>query len=129
MGPGSKALESQAGKYERNGEGVGDVSALTRGYVWVRIELTRLTEAVRQYWKRILVGAFIGWIVAVVGGAFVLVGLEKEGLLSKSTSDDAGIVIVLYCVGIGALNAYVFRPARERSRASSSGARRRSGSQ
>jgi uncharacterized YccA/Bax inhibitor family protein len=105
------------------------MSALTRGYVWVRIELTRLTDAVRQYWKRILVGAFIGWIVAVVGGAFVLVGLEKEGLLSQSTSDDAGIVIVLYCVGIGALNAYVFRPARERSRAPSSEARRRSGPQ
>ena len=105
------------------------MSALTRVYVWVRIELTRLTDAVRQYWKRILVGAFIGWIVAVVGGAFALVGLEKEGLLSQSTSDEAGIVIVLYCVGIGALNAYVFRPARERSRAPSSEARRRSGSQ
>lgn len=91
------------------------MSAWTRAYVWARIEVTRFAEAVRQYWKRILIGAFIGWIIAVVVGAFVLVGLETEGLLSQSTSDEAAIVIVLYGVGIGALNAYALRPARARA--------------
>lgn len=93
------------------------MSAWTRGYVWGRIELTRLADAVRDQWKRILVGAFIGWIIAVVIGAFVLAGLEAEGLLSRATSDEAAIVIVLYGVGIGALNAYALRPARARSAA------------
>ena len=81
-------------------------------YVWSGIELRRLAEAMREHWKRILVGAFIGWLVAVVGGAVMLAGLEAEGLLSRATSDEFGIVIVLYGVGIGALNAYTFRPAR-----------------
>jgi len=90
------------------------VSAWTRTYVWARIELTRLTEAIRGQWKRILIGAFIGWLVAVVCGAVALAGLEAEGLLSRTTSDELGIVIVLYGVGIGALNAYALRPAAQR---------------
>ncbi len=104
------------------------MSAWTRVYVWARIEWSRFADAVKDQWKRILVGAFIGWIVAVVVGAFVLAGLETEGLLSRATSDEAGIVIVLYGVGIGALNAYALRPARERARrAPSAGARTRQG--
>ena len=81
-------------------------------YVWSGIELRRLVDAMREHWKRILVGAFIGWLVAVVGGAVMLAGLEAEGFLSRATSDEFGIVIVLYGVGIGALNAYTFRPTR-----------------
>jgi hypothetical protein len=103
------------GNHSATNEGVGDVSAWTRTYVSARIELTRFAEAVKDQWKRILIGAFIGWIIAVVVGAFVLVGLETEGLLSHATSDDAAIVIVLYGVGIGALNAYALRPARARA--------------
>lgn len=87
------------------------MSAWTRTYVWARIELTHLTAAVREHWKRIFVGAFVGWVIAVVGGAFLLAGLEVKGLVSSTTSDELGIVIVLYGVGIGALNAYTFRPA------------------
>ena len=45
-------------------------------------------------------------------GAVMLAELEAEGFLSRATSDEFGIVIVLYGVGIGALNAYTFRPAR-----------------
>lgn len=73
----------------------------------------RLRSAVRQHWKRILVGAAIGWVFAVVGGAFALASLEFHHVISPSTSDEVGIVLVLYGVGIGALNAYALRPARE----------------
>jgi hypothetical protein len=80
--------------------------------VWARIELSRLTEAIRGQWKRILVGALVGWVFAVVGGAFALASLEVHGVVSRTTSDELGIVIVLYGTGIGALNAYALRPAR-----------------
>jgi hypothetical protein len=92
------------------------MSAWTRMYVLARIELARFAEALRGHWKRVLVGAFVGWVIAVVVGAFALAGLETEGLLSRATSDELGIVIVIYGVGIGALNAYTFRP-REAERA------------
>jgi hypothetical protein len=61
------------------------------------------------HWRRILAGAFFGWLFAVIGGAFALASLEFHGLISTATSDELGIVIVLYGVGIGALNAYTFR--------------------
>jgi hypothetical protein len=69
---------------------------------------------VRQHWKRILVGAFVGWIFAVIGGAFALAWLEFQQVITRSTSDELGIVLVLYGVGLGALNAYALRPAAER---------------
>jgi hypothetical protein len=89
------------------------VSAWTRTYVWARIELARLVDAVRGHWKRILLGALVGWVFAVVGGAFALASLEFYGFVSRATSDELGIVIVLYGVGIGGLNAYTFRPVRQ----------------
>jgi hypothetical protein len=78
--------------------------------VWTRVELNALVEAVQRQWKRILVGAIVGWIFAVVGGAFALASLEFHGLVSQTTSDELGIVIVLFATGLGALNAYALRP-------------------
>ncbi len=83
-------------------------------WVWTLLASERLRSAMRQHWKRVLMGAFVGWIFAVIGGAFALASLEFHGLVSTTTSDELGIVIVLYGVGIGALNAYNFRPAAER---------------
>lgn len=88
------------------------MSALTRTYVWGRIESARFVDALRGHWKRILLGAVVGWLFAVVGGAFALASLEFHHVVSTATSDELGIVIALYGVGIGALNAYTFRPAR-----------------
>jgi hypothetical protein len=34
-----------------------------------------------------LVIALVGWVVAVVGGAVILVTLEYQGVVSRSTSD------------------------------------------
>ena len=90
---------------------------MPRWYAWWLWPLTafaRFRGALRAHWKRVLLGAFVGWVFAVVGGAFALASLEFHGLVSRTTSDELGIVIVLYGVGVGALNAYVFRPAVQR---------------
>jgi hypothetical protein len=80
-------------------------------WLWPLLAMERLQTAVRQYWKRILVGALVGWLFAVVGGAFALALLEVHHLITPATSDDLGIVLVLYGLGLGALNAYALRPA------------------
>jgi hypothetical protein len=83
-------------------------------WLWSLLAMARLRGAVRDYWKRILVGALVGWLFAVVGGAFALASLEFHHLISPATSDELGIVLVLYGVGLGALNAYALRPAAQR---------------
>jgi uncharacterized YccA/Bax inhibitor family protein len=83
-------------------------------WLWPILAADRLRSAVREHWKRILVGAFVGWVFAVIGGAFALASLEVHQVITRTTSDDLGIVLVLYCVGLGALNAYAFRPATDR---------------
>jgi hypothetical protein len=80
--------------------------------LWPLLASGRLREGVRQHWKRVLVGAFIGWLCAVVGGAVALAALELNHVITRTTSDDLGVVLVLYGVGLGALNAYTFRPRR-----------------
>lgn len=82
-------------------------------WLWPLLASHRLLSAAREHWKRVLAGAFVGWLFAVVGGAFALASLEFHGLVSGTTSDEFGIVIVLYGVGIGALNAYAFRPVEQ----------------
>lgn len=79
--------------------------------LWVFVALGRLRAAVRTSWRRILAGAFVGWLIAVVGGAFALASLEFHGVVSRTTSDDLGIIVVLYGAGAGALFAYAIRPA------------------
>jgi hypothetical protein len=86
-------------------------------WLWPVGAFIRLRGAVRTHWKRILVGAFVGWLFAVVGGAFALASLEFHHLISPDTSDGLGVIVVLYFVGLGALNAYVFRPVDDRPRA------------
>ena len=93
------------------------MDVLVRVGVWSRVESGRLACAVRAHWRRILIGAFAGWLVAVVVGAASLAALEVYGLVSRQTSDEFGIVVVLYGVGLGALNAYAFRPAARRAQA------------
>ena len=80
-------------------------------WLWPVGALVRLRGAVRTHWRRILAGAFVGWIFAVIGGAFGLASLEFHHLISRSTSDGLGVILALYGVGMGALFAYAVRPA------------------
>lgn len=84
-------------------------------WLWPFIAMQRFRRAVAQYWRRILVGAFVGWSFAVVGGAFALASLEFWGFISRGLSDDLGIATVLAGVGLGALIAYADRPAQRPS--------------
>jgi hypothetical protein len=87
------------------------VAKVYEASLWVYVALGRFRDAVRTSWRRILAGAFLGWLFAVVGGAFALASLEFHGIVSQTTSDDLGIIFVLYGVGAGALFAYAIRPA------------------
>jgi hypothetical protein len=90
------------------------VAKLYEVSLWAYVALGRLRGAVRTSWRRIIAGAVMGWLIAVVGGAFALASLEFHGVVTRTTSDDLGIIIVLYGVGAGALFAYAIRPARVR---------------
>lgn len=79
-------------------------------WLWPIGAFVRFRGATRAHWKRILAGAFMGWVFAVVGGAFALASLEFHGVVSRATSDELGIVVVLYGAGAGALFAYAIRP-------------------
>jgi hypothetical protein len=83
-------------------------------WLWALLAMIRLRSAMRQHWRRIVLGAVVGWVFAVVGGAFALASLEFHHVISPSTSDELGIVLVLYFVGVGALNAYALRPTEQR---------------
>ena len=83
-------------------------------WLWPLLATGRFKLAVRQYWKRILLGAVVGWLLASVGGAIALASLEVHDVISRSTSDDLGVIVVFFCTGIGALNAYALRrPAQQ----------------
>lgn len=78
--------------------------------LWVYIAVGRMLGAVRAGWKRILVGALAGAVFAVFGGAVALAWLEIHGLVTRTTADELGIILVLYGIGAGALFAYAIRP-------------------
>ena len=83
-------------------------------WLWPVLAMVRMRSAIREHWKRILAGAALGWVFATVGGAFALASLEFHHVISQTTSEELGIVIVLYCMGFGALFAYTVRPAPDR---------------
>lgn len=84
-----------------------------RAYMWPFLETRKFFAALGRYWRRILVGAFVGWFAAVVLGAVALALLEVGEVISRTTSDALAIVIVLGGTGLGALSAYAMRAPRE----------------
>jgi hypothetical protein len=81
-----------------------------RAFLAIRFELERLRDAARTYWRRLLVGAFAGWFVASVAGAFALIVIEQRGWLSLEDSNVAAAAIAWSGVGLGALVAYALKP-------------------
>lgn len=85
---------------------------LTRTYVAV----LGLKDAVREYWKRIAVGALCGWLITSVLGAIALVGFESAHLITAEDSTLLGAALVWMGMGVGAMVAYVARPHPVESR-------------
>lgn len=88
-----------------------DLRSRDRAFLWPFFETRLFWAALGHHWKRILVGALVGWVVAVVAGAVILAALEYQGVVSRSTSDGLGTAIVLGGTALGALTAYALRPA------------------
>jgi hypothetical protein len=78
----------------------------------MHIVTLRLRVALRRYWKRIAVGAACGWLASTVVGAFVLVGLEMQDVISAEASPFVGAALVWSGVGLGSLVGYASRPRR-----------------
>ena len=75
------------------------------------LESVRLGSAVRRYWRRMILGAFCGWIGSSVLGAFGIVWLESLGVLrSEATVALVGAGIVWFGIGLGMIVAYAIRP-------------------
>lgn len=81
---------------------------LTRLYV----ATLSLREAVREYWKRIAVGVFCGWLIANVLGALALVAFESAHLIAIEDSNELGAALVFMGMGVGGMVAYVAKPQR-----------------
>jgi hypothetical protein len=79
---------------------------LTRTYV----AALGLKDAVREYWKRIAVGALCGWLITSVLGAIAVVGFESAHLITAEDSTLLGAALVWMGMGVGAMVAYVARP-------------------
>jgi hypothetical protein len=79
---------------------------LTRTYV----AALGLKEAVREYWKRIAVGAVCGWLIASVLGAIAVVGFESAHLITAEDSTLLGAALVWMGMGVGGMVAYVAKP-------------------
>lgn len=88
--------------------------------VWfTRIHLATLSVrgALGEYWKRIAIGAFCGWLLSSVLGAFALVASEQAHLITAEDSAFLGPAVVLMGMGVGGLVAYVAKPDPAESRA------------
>jgi len=79
---------------------------LTRTYV----AALGLKEAMREYWKRIAVGALCGWLIASVLGAIAVVGFESAHLITAEDSTLLGAALVWMGMGVGGMVAYVAKP-------------------
>lgn len=91
------------------------MSVGTRVSLWIAIELMRLRGGLRSGWRRILVGAAVGWLLAVVLGATTLAALEVGGLISPEQSDELAIALALFGLGLGGLNAHALRGSEPQS--------------
>ena len=76
-----------------------------------QVETLRFGGALRQYWKRIVLGGLCGWIGSSVLGALFLVWVELAGLVrSEEAIALLGAAIVWSGIALGGLVAYAMRP-------------------
>ena len=82
------------------------LTAAVWAWVWSTGALARLRDASVTQWRRILIGALIGWVFAWLTGAFALVALEEAHVIGRTMSDNIAIVYMLACPYLGGLLAY-----------------------
>ena len=80
---------------------------MTRVAVVALVWLELVRDALRRHWRRLLVGAVVGWALASVLGAVVLFLLEPYTELAAS--QVSAVVFVFAGIAIGAVAAYAAR--------------------
>jgi hypothetical protein len=76
--------------------------------LWV--VLLQVVTALREagtYWRRVLVGAFLGWLIASIVGAVVLALAWEQ--ISLETSNVLGALIVWSGLALGGVVGYATR--------------------
>ena len=82
---------------------------MTRLFVYMLITKNRFFRSLSKHWKRILVGCAIGWVVAMISGAFLLFGLEKYTGLSLTTLNLLGFAYAWFIIALGGVVSYSLR--------------------
>ena len=70
------------------------------------LALDRLQSAARRAWRRILVGAFLGWLLGGSVGAVALAIADTHGWLSYPNSNLALAAIGWGCLAAGGVLGY-----------------------
>ena len=91
---------------------------MTVWFTRIYVAMLGVRAALREYWKRIAVGAFCGWLLSSVVGALALVASEQANLITAEDSSVLGAAIVWMGTGVGAMVAYVAKPDPAESRVS-----------
>lgn len=81
----------------------------SRALVSALVMLDVVRETLRRHWRRMLVGAFVGWALATVIGALALALLDPY--IAGRTSDVWAFVFVYGGVIAGAAVGYSWREA------------------
>ena len=83
---------------------------MTAWLTQLHVATLRIRGALREYWKRIAVGALCGWLISSILGAIALVAFESAQLITAEDSTLLGAALVWMGIGVGGLVAYVARP-------------------
>jgi hypothetical protein len=92
---------------QHQGEAARGGGELTRVAVTASVTLRRLRGAIHRHWRRILGGAFVGWLASSVVGAVALAYFADE--ITYATSNLLGAAIVWSGVAAGGVVGYATR--------------------
>ena len=78
------------------------------------IHLDTFFSAIKRNWKRLLVGAFLGWIITTLTGALLDYFVWYSGFdLSLMVRNIIAVIYVYSGIIFGALIAYAIRPQNQ----------------
>jgi len=82
---------------------------MTRLFVYMIIAKEKFFKSLSKYWKRILVGCAVGWVVAMISGAFLLFSLEEYTDLNLTTLNLLGFAYAWFVIALGGLVSFGLR--------------------